>query len=385
MRRAVLVLALLGVVATCAWAAHSYLTSGRAAEKVSAQLASLYDGPLQLDAVDIGIAGSSVSGLRFFEAEGGAPEPWLTVEHASADLSLWNLLADNPMPGRLDLDGALLRLRFDAAGRLLTRIPAQPSAKQRAWPSLNFHNCTVAIQQLGRAEFTVHGVEASLKPDQGTLVAKGTVADSYWGTWTLSGKIDPQTGRGESLLATERTDVSMAKLQAIPFVSPNLWEQVHVDAQTTVQLRLVFDPAAGSWKYRVEMHPEQAKVYVKAITLQSDRVEGKVIVEDGQVTLKELHGMTADGGIATNAQLDFRRPLREMTFAISVYRVDTHRLPKEWRLPVLVGGRLTGNALLKVTVGGEPHVLTTGEGKGRLNDRLPVHMIADVTGFHFSL
>jgi hypothetical protein len=285
----------------------------------------------------------------------------------------------------LELNGASLKLRFDAAGRLLTRIPPQPATKQRTWPRIHLHNCTVAIQQLGRPEFTVQGVEALLEPGQETLAARGTVSDPYWGNWTLCGKIDPQTGRGESLLATDRADVSMAKLRAIPFISTNVWEQVQVDAQTTVQFRMVFDPAAGSWKYRAEMHPEQAKVYVKAIALQSDRVEGSVIVEDGLVTLKELHGMTADGGIGTNAQLDFRKALREMTFSITVNRVDTRRLPKSWHLPVLFGGRLTGNALLQVTVGGEPHVLTTGEGKGRLNDTLPVRMFANATGFHFSL
>jgi hypothetical protein len=74
-----------------------------------------------------------------------------------------------------------------------------------------------------------------------------------------------------------------------------------------------------------------------------------------------------------------------MRFSISVSRVDIHRLPKAWRLPVLVGGRLTGQAELNVIVGGEPHVLTTGDGKGLLNGALPVHLRANASGFHFSL
>jgi hypothetical protein len=174
-------------------------------------------------------------------------------------------------------------------------------------------------------------------------------------------------------------------LRSIPFVSPKVWDQVQVEAQTPVQFRLRFDPAADSWKYRVAMRPEHASVYVKAISLQSDQVEGSVIVEDGLVTLHDLHGRTADGGIQTSAELDFRKPLRQMSFTVGVSRVDIHQLPRAWRLPVLVGGRLTGDARLNVEVGGDPPVLTTGEGKGRVNGTVPVHMRANATGFHFSL
>jgi hypothetical protein len=381
----VLALLTLALAATCAWAARAYLTSRRAADKVAAQIAALYGGPIQLDSVDIGMDGSSLHDLRVYELDGGDQEPWLSVEHVRADVSVWDLLADDPNPASLELDGISLKLRFDGAGRLLTRIPPQTSSRQRPWPSLTLRNCTVTIQQQGRPELIVHGVEASLTPGQESFDAKGAVTDAYWGNWTLNAQIDTRTGRGESLLATERADVTMAKLRTIPFVSPNVWEQVQVEAQTPVQFRMRFDPAADSWKYRVELHPEQASVFVKAISLQSEQVGGGVVIEDGLVTLRELRGQTADGGIQTSAELDFRKPLREMTFSIGVNRVDIHRLPKAWRLPVLVGGRLTGEALLKVVIGGDPHVLTTGEGKGHLNGTLPVHMRANAAGFHFSL
>ena len=103
------------LVAACAWGARAYLTSRHAANKVAAQIAAFYGGPLQLDSVDIGMGGSSVRGLRLFEAEGEEYEPWLTVESARADLSAWDLLGDDPIPVVGHSKGGLLLMQLCVA------------------------------------------------------------------------------------------------------------------------------------------------------------------------------------------------------------------------------------------------------------------------------
>src|SRR5437763_461412 len=89
-------LILLGV----AWfAARRYLTSHRLAIRIAAELASASGGPVEIDAVDVGLGGSSLHGLKLFEA--GSPpasRPWLTIAHLETDLSVLDLLTGAPWP-----------------------------------------------------------------------------------------------------------------------------------------------------------------------------------------------------------------------------------------------------------------------------------------------
>src|SRR5258708_28980804 len=67
-------------------AARYYLSSGAAAGKVAAHLQNMLGAPVQVDSVDVGMAGpSSVHGLHIFEAGGDDKKAaFLTREPASA-------------------------------------------------------------------------------------------------------------------------------------------------------------------------------------------------------------------------------------------------------------------------------------------------------------
>src|SRR5207248_3299805 len=71
------------------------------------------------------------------------------------------------------------------------------------------------------------------------------------------------------------------------------------------------------------------------------------------------------GLIHTNADLDFRDTVSRLTFpAIKVENLDLHRLPDNWNIPPVVrksiaNGKLSGKAMLAVTLGGSTEVIST--------------------------
>jgi hypothetical protein len=377
---AVVVLVLVGA---CSWAARGYLSSRHAADQVAARFSEVYGGTVHVDAVDIGTDHSTLQGVRLLEDGGEDLEPWLVVDEVRADLGALALLNDNPTATRVDLRHASVTLRIDESGHLLTRIP-RASDRKHALPNLNLTDGTVTFRQAGREAFVVHNVEADLEMDNGAFVLRGRASDPSWGDWSVSGRIDSETGAGETRLETMRVDLTVANLRTIPFVTPNVWDQVQAEGTTPVDFTFRFDPPSASWKYRITIHPENAWVHVNAIDLRADQVAGEVIIEDGTVTLNDLHGRTADGDIRTSADMDFRKRPKEMNFRIGVAGVDIRRLPKTWHIPALPVYRLKGEANLKVMVGGEPKVLTTGGGTGFINNALPVKLVYEGNRPHFT-
>jgi translocation and assembly module TamB len=380
----VLTLAAAAVVGAFAWAARSYLSSRHAADQVAARLSAIYGGLVGVDAVDIGTDRSTLHGVRLYEEDGEENDPWLVVEGLKADIGAWALFGDSPAASNLDLKGATLTLRLDENGHLLTRFP-RPAERKRPFPNLHVKDGTVIFRQAGRLPMTIRGIEAQMELEGSRFVLQGRTDDPHWGEWSATGTIDPETGAGDARFQAKKVDLTLAKLRSLPFVGTNVWDQVQAHGETPVDFTLRFSPAAGSWKYRIVLKPENAWVHVQAIDLVADQVKGEVIIEDAMVTLNELHGRTADGDIQTSADMDFRKRPKELDFRVGVAGVDIRKLPKSWHIPILAIGRLKGEAVLRVVVGGDPRVQTTGGGEGLVNNVLPVKLIFEKNHPHFSL
>ncbi len=117
--------------------------------------------------------------------------------------------------------------------------------------------------------------------------------------------------------------------------------------------------------------------------------EGKVIVEDEVVQLRDVHGRAAGGEIWTNGDLNFRDTPSQLQFAVEARGLELARVPKSWSLPPQLKGRLTGQAHLQVTlVDGKPR--TQGEGRGVIDEAWvagvpaqPIHLVLHAAGEGF--
>ena len=65
--------------------------------------------------------------------------------------------------------------------------------------------------------------------------------------------------------------------------------------------------------------------------MNADHAAGTVVVDDNLVQFRGVHGRFAGGDIATDADLDFRKPDWVLTFStVSVDKIVWHELPKPW-------------------------------------------------------
>jgi hypothetical protein len=359
--------------------ARLYLSSDSARREVVGRLEAAYGGPVEVDESSVGLFGeTSLRGLRLYEAgaEPGA-EPWARVEVAQADVSALDAALGTAEPHRITLAGAAVTLRFDRDGKLLSRLP-QTTSSGRPLPTIRVERGKVTLQQVGRPEMVVAGVSLELRPDDGKFALSGMVTDEYWGDWTLDGSADPASGGFTATLKTDRAAVTQERLDRLPFVPPEVWEQVKASGPTPVTFTYRRSPDEKADHYRVELDPEGASIHVTSIALRAEDVRGKVTVEDDVVTLSGVRGRALGGGLNVEGELDFRGDEDRLQFTVRAEGLEVQQVPKEWEFPEVlrkVSGRLGGEAKLTVLIGKE--VTTSGEGEGVITDARIVGLPAD--------
>jgi hypothetical protein len=386
------VLVLLLLTGAAALALRAYLSSSRVAARVTAGLEEQYGASVRVGQVQVGLNASSVRHVELFEADAGpGAAPWATFDAVRADVGLGSLVAGHSQPRDLNVTGAAITLHFDREGHLLTRLPARKE-KAVTLPEFHLHHSRLTIDQEGHPEFVVQGIDAEVHSRDGRLALTGTVHDPRWGPWDLDGSLDPAGGPSSGTLKTAGIHVTQKLLEDLPFVGANVWQNVQAEGDTPVDLTLSYDPARQKVHYRVALDPTNTQVHITPIDLSADRAQGKVTIEDAVVRLDKVRGHTADGTIATDAVLDFRSPPNQLKFTIDADGLDLAQLPRKWKLPSQLEGRLTGHAELVVTIR-DGQAQTSGEGEGTITDArvmgfksrpIRLRLYSDGDGIHFT-
>lgn len=364
------------------------------APMVASRLSTAYGGLVQVAAVEVGAAGSSLHGLQLYEAGANPGDaPWATVGKADADVTLGGLAAGRTAPRHLRLRGADVSLHFDRGGHLVTRLP-HAQGKQEALPRIEVEASRIAIRQEGRPEMVLSGLALSLWQEDGEVVVTGMISDPQWGNWSVQGQVNPGTGVGSANLKTAGTHVTQAMLDELPFVSAKTWREVRLEGDTPCDFALHLGQTAEDFHYRVALEPQNTRVEIPSIRLVAERARGRVVVEDKVVRLDGVAGQAAGGEIRVPAaELDFRTHTSKLSFRVGVDKLDMRKLPRSWSLPLRVTGKLTGKAELVLSIA-NGHVQTSGSGEGVVEDvtiaglrALPIHLRLHAAGggFHFGL
>jgi hypothetical protein len=379
---------------------RTYLTSPFAAERASAVLSNTFGATVRVGSADIDVSSTILHDVRVFEVDAGPDDlPWADAQEVQTDVTLAEIINHSPMPRQVHLFGARVTLRFDESGHLLTHLPRRKSGERL--PVIHIRDSQVTIQQTGRPDLLVQGIEAVMEPESGTLKLTGEAFDPRWGQWSLAGGLDVVRGTSElHIKSSQPVSLSAATLQGLPFVSPKVWQTIRAEGQSTLELTVKYDPnsEAARVRYWVKLEPTETTLDVLPIEFHALHTSGRVLIDNGLVTLENVRGKTGDGDIRLTGELDFRTPPTRMTFDIRVDHVDITQLPKKWPMTKVLDrleqlrvleGRLTGHADLVVTVV-EGKAKTTGQGKGEVmavavgkKATLPLTLTANETGFHF--
>src|SRR5262249_46320232 len=130
--------------------------------------------------------------------------------------------------------------------------------------------------------------------------------------------------------------------------------------------------------YRVTADPGGVRVSVPSADLFVTDIAGELVMEDGILTLRDLHGRAAGGEIRADAVLDFKDTPVKLQFDRVVARgLDVHKLPSSWNVPKQFGGQLVGQARVTVTIR-DGKVQTTGAGDAHLENAQVLGQPAEV-------
>ncbi len=351
-------------------AARLYLCSAAAAGLVAGRIETAYGGRVAVSSAAIDFGGSRFQNIQFFETDPESSDlPWITIAEMKSSAGVVDALRGKT-PAVWMLNGVDVTLRFDATGHLLTHWP-KPKTAAAATSAFKIEGGQVTLKQEGRPDLVVTDFTGELHPEGERLALTGTCQEARWGQWAALGSWDRASGDASLRLLTPQASFTQKQLETLPFVSPRVWNQVKIDGDAGVDLTVRWDAVAGRVRYRAALDVEKAKLHITSIDLKTTDTGGKVVVEDGLVTLTDLHGQSADGDIQTSGDLDFRHAPEALKFKVAVERVRVERLPRRWFperfLAFRPKGRLSGTADLQVKIS-EGGAYTTGEGHGVIRE-----------------
>jgi hypothetical protein len=243
------------VVVAAVLVVRQALVWGGATRLIAGGLQDQFGGRVSLASSRVPLLGSaSVSGLKLYEAD--HDEPFLEARRVVADVSAVGYLFGR-RPDRLEVDDAQLRLRFDAAGNLLTRFEVRPSEGEL--PAVRLRDSRLTIEQEGRPAFTLAGVTLDFHPGEEHNLT-GEVADPAWGPLAVAGTVDPQTMAVALTLTHQGLDLDVKKLRALPLAPPALWNQIELEGRS-IPLRLTL--ATASTRPRIRYRAEFSRLGIR--------------------------------------------------------------------------------------------------------------------------
>lgn len=305
-----------------------------------------YGGKVEVRSWWLGRSSSGIDGLVLHEGPGADSPVWMTADRVETDLSLGDLVRGRTSPGRIVVERPTVVLRVGRDNKLLTDIPLRSGGGSGgSLPPVEARGATLTFRQEGRPEFTVHGVEASLKPAaDGGATANARADDPAWGPVTARGTFAAGFAEGRLRLDATNIPADPAKAASVPYVPPAVWRQVQPTGPLAAGLDLDFGGKDGL-TYRVEVASRGAALALPKLDVVAKDTAGSMVYDRKVARLDHVRGQALGGTVDVDGPLDFNPDPPRFDLAVRLDGVDVARTPPSWGLrDAGLAGRLTGRA-----------------------------------------
>jgi hypothetical protein len=353
-----------------------YLRTAAGRSAVAHQLQDMIGLPVEVAEVDLG----SRSSIKFRVLEPAAgpspPREVLSVESATADVSLTDVLTRSVAPREVDLRGVSLTLRLDADGRVLTTMPNAPSGGGGGPPPrVTVQAARVHIKQEGRPDFDLSGISLKAEPAGDKLTISGAVDDPGWGKWRIAGEVDTAAKTGWVEITTADAVLDADRLRTIPYIPLAVWDQVRPAGKATAKIRLAVGPDR-KFDYDAEVKPQDATITVPEADTTVTNVNGAVRFRDARLQVDGCAGRLAGGTVGVSGSADFGPEPTAVKLRATADNLAVRQLPATWDLATLGGrlsgkvdlndGFLNGQANLELRIHKDGRVENHGSGRGSI-------------------
>ncbi len=301
--------------------------------------------------------GVVISGVTLHDGDSRLAPVWLHVRRISTDLTLGGLLHGRYLPTRVEVDRPTIRLRIAEDGRLLTSLGpnASPNTSNEgpiSLPTVWAHDAEVTLAQAGRPPFTLSHVEVKVaghpEPHAAEAVEVEAITDdAVWGKVEAHGRFDLADGSGQlKLKSLAAVNADPEALKSIPWMPPEVTQNVSPHGPVDVRCRIRFDPKANpAVLVSTDLDVRGATVRVAALDLATSSTHGVIHTVGGLVTIEHVHGRAADGEVKVEGSLDFNVAPPKFDLEVDLDAIDIDKTPKSWQLDETgATGRLSGHA-----------------------------------------
>lgn len=361
-----------------------YLRTGAGRGMVAQQLTAAIGLPVEVESAAVGMRSSSLTFRILDPALGTGPDAEvLGVDDAEADVSLPDLLAGRSTPTTVTLRGVRLTLRIDAAGKVLTTLPKKGEGTGGGrLPTLLLEDARVTIRQEGRPEFALGGIRLRAEPADNGLKLSGTAADPGWGEWAAAGTADTAAGTFAVELTTADAPLEVERLKSIPYVPLSVWANVRPAGRGAASVGLA-QGTDKEFRYDVGVRPKGAALGIVPADITLADVVGLIRVKDGAVEVSgdadgRAAARLAGGRVTVGGRWDYaQEPAVIDPLAVTADGLAVEALPETWGLSRVLpgklafeGGRLSGEANLKLLAHADGRLETFGGGTGTIAGKL---------------
>lgn len=283
-------------------------------------------------------------------------------------------------PEAVSCESLEIRLDFDEACHLTTALP-KVSKQAGKGPRLEIHNWTLNLAQKGRPDFVIRGDYCALEPMTNGYRFRTTLNDPRFGLWEIAGQGESSPPRLQLALSSEEGKLAPLELRKIPFVPPEVWDQVVLNGSAKVLLNLDIQPERTT--HHLNLTAKDLAVEVPIAGVVGTGVSGSAKVSGRRVTLEGIQGRCWGGSIGlTTGLVDFDKPVPELSFRITgdqVLLADILRQP--WakgrpglaQLAAFARGKASGRVDLDILLK-KPNPYFDAKGQGKAGLRVGLEM-----------
>ena len=332
--------------------------------EVMSQLVALNDAPVSVGQVSLGIRRHQVRGVRLHPSATDE-DAWAEFEQLTIELPIWRALLGRTKPQTVDVSRAVVRLRLDDHGKLLTRLPGTGGEFRLPAETIAIHNARVEILRQSRPPVVADSIRADVQQDDEGIYVAGVVGTALNAQWSFDAQANTATSQVSGHLQTQSLRITTDQLSAEGLLPLAATPDLRAETVTAVQFRFRH-VAKASFRYRLELSPHTLDVRLGRFAWKMTGGAGSIVLKDGLADVREMSGTTWGGRLAIDGQADLRHHPWRGRFEVAVRDVT----PPARLLPAdaadIALGRCSGNAEFDVTLRPEG-MRVAGDGKGTIH------------------
>ena len=343
------------LVAATLWAIGRWVVPGLLVKEIQ----KVHRGRVVLRGWRLGWRSAGLGGISLSEGQAKTDPVWAEIGRIDVDLGILDLLRGKRLPTNVVVTNLKLTYRVNEKGIPLTIPPIQfdtaTATPQIPLPNVSVRNLDLAFLQDGRPHFLAKGIQARLTPDPATKnlggILSGKLDDSYWGKWTIVGRVAPGFKTGDFTLSGGCPTTNMEKLLSIPFVPSVVWTHVTADGPMEASLFLAFDLKSKTTPIttKTTVVSRGATLGLPNLNLNLVDSTGSATVDGGVVTFTALQGNAIGGQMSGDGNLSWVSDVPMLHLNLRLNRLEVARLREKW-LPTAprIDGTLVGGADLAI-------------------------------------